>query len=442
MSPTQAPTANNSPRIVCVISPQENAYSQTFIRAHKEYLPAKIESLYASDYENVSDEHGPLVKPALALRLQRALLRRSFNLDANYFQQQALERFLKQHRIEAVLAEFGPTATVIMHACRKMNVPLIAHFHGFDAYRHRTLEAYGRRYKELFEISAAIVAVSRDMEAQLEKIGAPAEKIQYNSCGVETSFFTGADPLNSPPVFIAVGRFVSKKAPHLTLLAFKKTLEEVPDARLIMIGDGPLWEACYQMRRSLGLTGVVELPGPKSHSDVAAAMQKARAFVQHSIQTQDGDSEGTPVAVLEAAASGLPVIATRHAGIKQAVLDQQTGLLVDEGDINAMAEHMVRLAKDAQLAAALGQAGRRWVSEEYSMKKSIDTLWQIIEAAIPQSGIARVERRGGVQRFDGGFALASCEEIKGSVHTFMLAQDVQNARQRSEEQTPVSPVGY
>lgn len=58
------------------------------------------------------------------------------------------------------------------------------------------------------------------------------------------------------------------------------------------------------------------------------------------------------------------------------------------------------------------------------------------------NGIARVERRGGVQRFDGGFALASCEEIKGSVHTFMLAQDVQNARQRSEEQTPVSPVGY
>jgi colanic acid/amylovoran biosynthesis glycosyltransferase len=376
---------NNSPRIVCVISPQENAYSQTFIRAHKDYLPAETKSLYASDYENVSDELGPLVRPALARRLRRALLRRSFNLDSNYFQQQALQRFLKQNRIEAVLAEFGPTAIVIMDACRQMNVPLIAHFHGFDAYRQQTLETYGPRYKELFKIAAAIVVVSRDMQAQLKRLGAPVEKIHYNSCGVETSFFSGADPLRNPPTFIAVGRFVSKKAPHLTLLAFKQMLEEVPDARLIMIGDGPLWEACYQMTRSLGLTRAVELPGPKSHSDVAAAMQKARAFVQHSIQTQDGDSEGTPVAVLEAAASGLPVIATRHAGIKEAVLDQKTGLLVDEGDIKAMAEHMVRLAQDAQLAANLGQAGREWVSSEYSMEKSIKTLWHIIEAAMPES---------------------------------------------------------
>lgn len=379
------PTEKNPRRIVCVISPQENAYSQTFIRAHKELLPAEIKSLYASDYENVNDEYGPLVRPDLALRLRRALLRRSFNLDPHYFQQQAIRRFLKQNRIDAVLAEFAPSATVIMDACREMNVPLIAHFHGFDAYRQRTLEAYAARYNELFKIAAAIVAVSRDMEAQLKKIGAPAEKIHYNSCGVEPSFFSGADPIHNPPTFIAVGRFVSKKAPHLTLLAFKQTLAEAPEARLIMIGDGPLWEACYQMRRSLGLTDAVELPGPKPHSEVAAALQKARAFVQHSIRTQDGDSEGTPVAVLEAAASGLPVIATRHAGIKQAVIDQKTGLLVDEGDINTMARHMILLAKDAQLAASLGQASREWVSSEYSMKKSIETLWRIIEAAIPQS---------------------------------------------------------
>lgn len=385
MSTARVANENNSRRVVCVISPHENAYSQTFVQAHKQYLPAKIRSLYASDYENVSDEHGLLVKPDTAPRLRRALLRRSFNLDANYFQQKALQRFLTRNKIEAVLAEFGPTATLIMDACKKVNVPLIAHFHGFDAYRQRTLETFGQRYNELFDIAAAIVAVSRDMQTQLEILGAPVEKIHCNSCGVEPSFFKGADPLHSPPTFIAVGRFVSKKAPHLTLLAFKATLDKVPDARLVMIGDGPLWEACYQMTRSLGLIGVVELLGPQSHSDVAAAMQKARAFVQHSIRTQDGDSEGTPVAVLEASASCLPVIATRHAGIKEAVRDQKTGFLVDEGDINGMAEHMTRLAKDARLAADLGRAGREWISSEYSMKKSIDMLWSIIEAAIPKS---------------------------------------------------------
>ena len=374
-----------SEQIVCVISPQENAYSQTFVRAHKELLPAQIRSLYASDYENVSDEHGPLVKRTLAPRLRRAVLRRSLNLDHNYFQQQALEQYLVKHKVNAVLAEFGPTATLIMEACRKVGVPLIAHFHGFDAYRQRTLDTYGRRYRELFEMAAAIIGVSRDMQTQLQSLGAPVEKLHYNSCGVDPSAFSGADPLHSPPVFVAVGRFVNKKAPQLTLLAFNKVLEEVPDARLVMIGDGPLWEACYQIRRSLGLARAVELSGPKSHHEVAQAMEQARAFVQHSIRTQDGDSEGTPVAVLEAGASGLPVIATRHAGIKDAVIDQKTGLLVEEGDINAMAEQMVRLARDAQLAATLGKAGREWISTEYSMTKSIQNLWTIIETAMSKS---------------------------------------------------------
>ena len=369
-------------RILCVVSPQENAYSQTFVRAHKEHLPAEIKSLYAKDYENFSDDNGPLVGPELAGRLGRALLRRSLNLDRQYFQQYALRRFLARNRVDAVLGEFGPTTTLVMDVCKKMGIPLIAHFHGFDAYRQRTLETFGRRYGELFEISAAIVAVSRDMQAQLVKLGAPADKVHYNSCGVEPSVFRGADPLHSPPTFVAVGRFVNKKAPHLTLLAFKATLENCPDARLLMIGDGPLWEACRQMTSSLGLSGAVELKGVRSQAEVAAAMQQARAFVQHSITTHDGDSEGTPVAVLEAGASGLPVVSTQHAGIKDAVIHEKTGFLVKEGDIRLMAEHMTRLARDAQLAADLGKAGREWVSSEYSMEKSINKLWSIIEATL------------------------------------------------------------
>jgi len=378
-----------SKRILCVVSPQENAYSQTFVRAHKEHLPATIKSLYATDYENFSDDNGPLVGPELPGRLGRALLRRSLKLDREFFQQRALANFLAGNRVDAVLAEFGPTATLVMDACEKMNVPLITHFHGFDAYRQRTLETFGRRYGELFEISAAIVAVSRDMQSQLVKLGAPADKVHYNSCGVEPTVFRGADPMHSPPTFVAVGRFVNKKAPHLTLLAFKATLENCPDARLLMIGDGPLWEACRQMTSSLGLSGAVELQGVRSQAEVATQMQQARAFVQHSITTHDGDSEGTPVAVLEAGASGLPVVSTQHAGIKDAVIHEKTGFLVEEGDIRRMAEHMTRLARDPQLASDLGKAGRDWVSSEYSMEKSINKLWSIIEATITSRRLRR-----------------------------------------------------
>jgi glycosyltransferase involved in cell wall biosynthesis len=367
-------------QILCVLSPQENAYSQTFVRAHKEYLPAKIVSLYATDYENFSDDNGPLIGTELAGRLSRALQRRLLKLEPQFFQQRAMANFLADNKVDAVLAEFGPTATLVMDACDKMNVPLIAHFHGYDAYRQKTLQTFGRRYPELFEIADAIVAVSRDMQAQLIKLGAPADKVHYNSCGVEPSVFKGANPLNNPPTFVAVGRFVDKKAPHLTLLAFQATLEKYPEARLVMIGDGPLWEACRQMTMSLGLSSAVELQGVCSQAEVATVMRQARAFVQHSITTHDGDSEGTTVAVLEAGASGLPVVSTRHAGIKDAVIHQKTGLLVEEGDIHTMAEHMIRLAKDPQLAASLGKAGREWVSSEYSMDKSINRLWSIIEA--------------------------------------------------------------
>jgi colanic acid/amylovoran biosynthesis glycosyltransferase len=368
--------------VLCVVSPQQDAYSQTFVRAHKEYLPAKVKSLYAKTYESFFDDDGPLVKPELAGRLRRAILRRSLSLESRHFEQRALRQFLRRNRVEAVLAEFGTTATVLMDVCRELRIPLIAHFHGFDAYRRTTLETFGRHYGELFESASAIIAVSRDMQDQLLSLGAPPHKLHYNSCGVDASIFRGADPLNSPPTFVAVGRFVDKKAPHLSLLAFKRVLESVPESRLIMIGDGPLWEACYQMARSLQLIDVVEFTGPQPQSEVADAMHKARAFIQHSVRTRDGDSEGTPVAVLEAGASSLPVVATRHAGIKDAVIDTKTGLLVDEGDIAGMADHMIRLAKDPQLAASLGSAAREWISAEYSMEKSINRLWSIIEAAM------------------------------------------------------------
>src|SRR5688500_10603020 len=139
MNAGQVSGHKQSQRILCVVSPQENAYSQTFVRAHKQFLPAKIQSLYEKDYESFWDENGPLVGPELAYRLGRSLVRRSLNLDPQYFQQRALRRFLVRNRVNAVLAEFGPTATLLMDVCQETGIPLIAHFHGFDAYRQRTL---------------------------------------------------------------------------------------------------------------------------------------------------------------------------------------------------------------------------------------------------------------------------------------------------------------
>jgi glycosyltransferase involved in cell wall biosynthesis len=100
------------------------------------------------------------------------------------------------------------------------------------------------------------------------------------------------------------------------------------------------------------------------------------------MRTGYGDSEGTPVGVLEAGASGLPVVATRHAGILDVVVDGATGLLVDEGDVVGMAEHMLRLAREPELAGRLGQAARRRICAHFTMDQSIAKLWSIIEGAL------------------------------------------------------------
>lgn len=368
---------------ICLISPRD-AYSETFIRAHIERLPAKVRVLSGGWFPLYRDDGRPLLPTALPRRLMPDRWRQALIRPAGYLRRMALRRFLRTNQVKAVLAEFGLAGLAVMESCQRAGVPLIVHFHGFDAYDRTLLEHEGRRYPELFAQAAAIIAVSRDMERQLLRLGAPADKLYYNPYGVDLVLFSGGRPEEAPPVFVAVGRFVDKKAPHLTLLAFANVVQRVPTARLRMIGDGVLWEACRQLARALGVENSVDFLGPRPQTEVAAMLRQARGFVQHSMRTSYGDSEGTPVAVLEAGAAGLPVVATRHGGIPDVVVDGHTGFLVDEGDVEGMAERMVRLAKDPALAAQLGQAARARISAEFSMDKSIANLWAIIQRSIEQ----------------------------------------------------------
>jgi glycosyltransferase involved in cell wall biosynthesis len=117
-------------------------------------------------------------------------------------------------------------------------------------------------------------------------------------------------------------------------------------------------------------------------------MRQARVFVQHSVVAADGNREGTPVAIIEAGASGLPVVATRHAGIPDVVVEGSTGFLVDERDVEGMARHMIRLAQDAELAGRLGRAARERVQVHFSTETSIRRLWTIITSCIHPQDVA------------------------------------------------------
>lgn len=376
-----AASAANDPPTVCVVSPRRGAYSETFVRAHIERLPTRVEVLYGGGYPFRMANGAPLLPPPpLPLRLTRGALRYTAGWPWYCYEQRALARFLRSRQVGVVLAEFGPTGVNLMDVCQQVGVPLVVYFHGFDAYKRETLEEVAGRYARMFRIAAGVIAVSREMVDQLQRLGAPLAKVHYNPCGADTDLFQQTDPGAAPPHFVAIGRFVDMKAPQLTLLAFRQVLEHVPDAELTMVGDGPLWECCLRLAKALGIAHSVHLPGVLPHSEVAETLSGARAFVQHSVRTFQDEVEGTPVAVLEAGAMGIPVVATRHAGIRDVVIDGETGALVDEGDVAGMAAAMVRLATDPDLARRWGCAGRQRIVSEFSMERSIGHLWEILVA--------------------------------------------------------------
>lgn len=148
-----------------------------------------------------------------------------------------------------------------------------------------------------------------------------------------------------------------------------------------MIGDGILYADCVDLAASLKMGSAITFTGRIPHKEVAATLHDARCFVQHSVTPLSGDQEGTPNAILEASASGLPVVSTRHAGIPEAVLHEKTGLLCDENDIHTMAEHMIRMAQASQEASQLGAAGRAHMKRKYDMNMLVNELHAILQQA-------------------------------------------------------------
>jgi glycosyltransferase involved in cell wall biosynthesis len=364
---------------ICIVQPARHVISETFLQAHAERLPASVTVI---DGVPPQIDGTPILSPGLLARGWRRLRgiavleRTTSELDRAYL------RAFRSRQARAVLAEYGPTGVRVLEACRRAAVPLVVHFHGYDASQEAVLTANADGYRRMFAQAAALVVVSVAMRDKLLALGAPAEKVHVNACGVDCRVFYATNPARNAPVFLTTGRFVEKKGPHLTILAFAEASRRLPAIRLRMIGEGPLRPACEQIAQAVGVGHAVTFLGGQSHQVVAEEMRRARAFLQHSIQASDGDSEGTPVAILEAQASGLPVIATRHAGIPDVVLDSRTGFLLAEGDVSGMAEKIERLGQDGDLATELGAAGRSHVLQCFTMERSVASLWRIIEQAI------------------------------------------------------------
>jgi glycosyltransferase involved in cell wall biosynthesis len=369
---------------LCITRSQKFAYSETFIRDQISGLAAltPVFTIHSGRYPE-KEENGTLLSPKgywLAHKAIKLLAGRN-----NYFSDYGVKKYLKTNEIDVVLANYGLTGAHMVAPCKALNIPLLAVFRGHDATDKKLLTQYKEKYKVLFEYASFLIAVSERLKKQLLVLGAPEEKIRIVPSGVNTSKFKPAVADITEKQFLAVGRFTPKKGPLYTIRAFHEVLDQFPDATLTMAGqkDG-LYEACEQLVKQLGMEQSVHFTGVLDHSQVAERMQNSLAFVQHSLTAPNGDTEGTPVGIMEASASGLAVVSTRHGGIPDAVIHEKTGYLVDEGDEKSMARYMIKLCENPERAREMGLKGREHMQNNYEQADQYLKLLELARTAVQE----------------------------------------------------------
>lgn len=291
-----------------------------------------------------------------------------------------LDAALDRHGVTVVLTEFLDTWVPLLPWLRRRGLRVVAHSHGRDVSVRLRDPWWRERYLAYNDVDAVIV-VSEVVRDRLTALGIDRNLVHVIPCGVDVEGDVPARPRreNDGEVHVlAVGRLVEKKNPLATIEAFAAAAGIDDRLRLTLVGDGPLAGAVAARVAATLVSDRVRLVGRQPHDQVARLMRSADLFVQHSVVASDGDEEGLPVAVLEAMAAGLPVVATRHAGIPEAVGDGVTGLLVDEGDWRSMATAIVELAADPGRRHRLGAAGHAVARDRFSWQRERRDLRRVL----------------------------------------------------------------
>lgn len=341
---------------LAIVSTNRSKYSETFIQSHLMNLYDDVLYLYEGYFPKKFSEDKLISEYTIS----------------------DVKKLLVEKKVTAVLAEYGPSGVEMMHICEELSIPLIVHFHGYDAYRDDILLSYGAHYPEMFGKTDAIVVVSKHMAGQLINLGCDASKVFHIPYGVHTNLFSQYNTDIKIDQIVACGRFVPKKSPQNTIRSFKKVHEKFPETQLVMIGDGELLDECKMLAQELHLGNHVQFTGSLGQNDIARIFAVSKIFVQHSITTQHHDSEGTPLVIMEAGAAGLPVVATRHAGIPDIIEEGVNGFLVPENDIDAMAEKIIFLLSEPNKAEEMGCNLKNKVLDYYTMNRYMNDLRNLI----------------------------------------------------------------
>lgn len=271
-------------------------------------------------------------------------------------------------RFDAIVAHFGPAGVRAMHLQQAglLEGPLTTVFHGFDVSDRATLRKQRINYRELFAHCARLLPISQLWRSRLIEWGADPARVEVLRMGVDLGSLTMLDParpLGRPLRVLSVARFTEKKG---LCYAIEGVIAATGAIHFQIVGSGPEEARLRSLAGSPPAGKTVEFLGRRSQQEVFAALERADVFLLPSVTAAGGDMEGIPVALMEAMAKGVLVIATRHSGIPELVEDGCSGVLVAERSSAGIAAALDRIGTGAVDVESMRRHARERIETEYS----------------------------------------------------------------------------
>ncbi len=312
---------------------------------------------------------------ALALRLpkdepRQPIVERAGLLTHMYYDASRFTTLLRDFQPQLIHAHFAREATATARELAgELDVPFTFTAHRYDIYDKAPPDFAARA-----AAAAAVITVSQaNAQYIATTFGVPVSHMHVIPCGIDTERFapSGLPAWEGPPLILCVARLVPVKNQKLLLRACARLKALDVRFRCVLVGDGPTRQALLDDVAALGLASSVELAGAADQTEVLRWLQQATVVVLSS------RSEGMPVCLMEAAACGVPAVATGVSGVPEMIADGITGLIVSPGDDAALASALCRILSDRDLALRMGKAARLRALKQFSVKLQVDRLLDV-----------------------------------------------------------------
>jgi colanic acid/amylovoran biosynthesis glycosyltransferase len=289
----------------------------------------------------------------------------------------AFSKLIRANNIRLLHIYFGNNGVFWLPLFRKRAIPVIVSFHGADVAVGFNTSGGQRRLQQIFEAADLLLARSQSIQQSLIAAGCSRDKIRIHRTGLPISEFgyrTRSYPDGGGFQLLQACRLIEKKGVEVTLKACARFLKRWHQACLVIAGDGPLRKPLEQLAQQLDIRSQVEFAGFLTKEQLLRRYYESHLFIHPSETTAGGDNEGIPNSLLEAMATGLCSIATRHGGIPEAIEHLHNGILVDERDHEGVYHWINQLAENWQLATDLGRHAAETLCRDFDSETQIGKL--------------------------------------------------------------------